>query len=592
MTRLRLVVVFLVCVALCGAYAAPQTHEELRSDQATSAVPASDNLHRLTKELSLARKAGDITRVRELERDICQTLPSLPPDAAPPVYQDNRDDTFDAAAGPLWGDDVKVYTGPMYSHGRRQLALDVDTLGGIFLAINSRYQDTLSILRAYRSTTGGRTWSYVGGFMSAGRAIQSFDMCVTDSSAGTWLLGFVFITKSDLSSNGGGHLYWGSMLSNGSNWRYTLIDAADASTNYRNPSICTDGTLFTPSMTYHYIATEYITPSTDLSRGLLITRTTNWGKNWLTPDTTVRGFQEATPTIAIDWSTSPDSLVVAFTRFAAPSRSIRVARNSFTFPASWTISYPSTPKDDFDPSLAIDPVRGNAMITYTRATGAPTYNDAMYLYSTDLFRTFTRDSIATSTDNEELTSVAYAPWAAGYYWRTAYRSSEGSDVIYYKAVMDKLSGLYSATPRAVSQFRPTGTVIPVVGHDRDLGGTSYRGNVAYVGYGPQDVYFDAVDLALDVPDAEVVPGTYALNQNYPNPFNPSTTIAFHLGQSGPVKLSVYDLLGREVVTLLDGQKDAGPHTLTFDASTRASGVYLYRLQAAGFMQTRTMVLMK
>ncbi len=592
MIHIRLVVVVAICVALCGVQGAAQTIEERNHDQAIAAERTIPDMQQLTTELSLARKAGDVSRAREIEALLFKALPSVPIGDVPAVTQGTDGDLGYVAAEPQWGNDVKVYTGGMYSHGKRQIALDVDTLGGIYLAMNVKYHDTLSFLRAYRSTNGGRNWSYVSGFVSSTRAIQSFDMCVTDTSGGKWLLGFAFIIKSDPSSSGGGSLFWGSMLSDGTNWRYTGIAGATATTCFRNPSICTDGVNFTPSLTYHYVATEYITPSTDVSRGLAVTRTTNWGKNWQTPDTTLHGIQEGSPSLAIDWSTSPDSLVVAYTRYAAPNREIRVARCGFTIPGTWKISYPSGAKDDFDPSLAIDPVRGNGMISYTRATGAPTYNDAMYLYSTDLFRTYTRDSIATSSANEELTSISYAPWDAGYYWRTAYRSSAGGDTIFYKAISNELSGFHTARAYDVSQFRPSTVIAPVVGHDRDIGGTRYRGNVTYVGYGPEDVYFDAVDLALDVPYGEELPGEYALHQNYPNPFNPNTTIAFHLGKSGSVRLTVFDLLGREVATLADGHKDAGAHTVAFDAARLASGVYVYRLQAGDFVQTRTMVLLK
>lgn len=68
-----------------------------------------------------------------------------------------------------------------------------------------------------------------------------------------------------------------------------------------------------------------------------------------------------------------------------------------------------------------------------------------------------------------------------------------------------------------------------------------------------------------------------LGQNYPNPFNPSTTIMFRLAQKEHVKLTVFDLLGREVATVVDGARDAGEHVILFDASTLSSGVYVYRL---------------
>lgn len=95
-----------------------------------------------------------------------------------------------------------------------------------------------------------------------------------------------------------------------------------------------------------------------------------------------------------------------------------------------------------------------------------------------------------------------------------------------------------------------------------------------------------------VEENTVLPATYALARNYPNPFNPATEIAFALPQAGPVRLAVYDMLGREVAVLVDGVKPAGRHTVTFDADHLSSGVYLYRLEAAGQTLTRTMLLLK
>jgi hypothetical protein len=89
------------------------------------------------------------------------------------------------------------------------------------------------------------------------------------------------------------------------------------------------------------------------------------------------------------------------------------------------------------------------------------------------------------------------------------------------------------------------------------------------------------------------PLDYKLSQNYPNPFNPSTTIEFRLGKAVNVSLKVYDILGREVANLITNQLyNEGSHSIHFDASTLASGLYLYRLEAGGFIQTRKMMLVK
>jgi hypothetical protein len=91
---------------------------------------------------------------------------------------------------------------------------------------------------------------------------------------------------------------------------------------------------------------------------------------------------------------------------------------------------------------------------------------------------------------------------------------------------------------------------------------------------------------------DVVPGSFALDQNYPNPFNPETAIRYEVGAVSPVTLTVYDVLGREVTTLVDRTQPAGTYTVTFDAQRLPSGLYLYRLEAGGQTFTRTMMLLK
>jgi hypothetical protein len=89
-----------------------------------------------------------------------------------------------------------------------------------------------------------------------------------------------------------------------------------------------------------------------------------------------------------------------------------------------------------------------------------------------------------------------------------------------------------------------------------------------------------------------MPDQFLLSQNYPNPFNAKTVIRFVLPESGNVRLTIYDLLGREVETLLDEFKAAGVYNVSYDASNIASGIYLYRIDAAGYSQTRAMQLIK
>jgi hypothetical protein len=98
--------------------------------------------------------------------------------------------------------------------------------------------------------------------------------------------------------------------------------------------------------------------------------------------------------------------------------------------------------------------------------------------------------------------------------------------------------------------------------------------------------------ATAIEPASEMPKAFALLQNYPNPFNPSTTIKLELPKSSVVRLSVFDILGREVSVLVNERRDAGAYEVKFDGSNLASGVYFYRLQAGSFVQTRKLLLLR
>ena len=93
-------------------------------------------------------------------------------------------------------------------------------------------------------------------------------------------------------------------------------------------------------------------------------------------------------------------------------------------------------------------------------------------------------------------------------------------------------------------------------------------------------------------DADVRPVTFGLDQNYPNPFNPTTRIDFRLSAQAQTSLKVYDLLGREVATLVAEQLDAGYYARTLNAENLSSGIYFYRLTSGNRVDTKRMLLLR
>jgi hypothetical protein len=156
----------------------------------------------------------------------------------------------------------------------------------------------------------------------------------------------------------------------------------------------------------------------------------------------------------------------------------------------------------------------------------------------------------------------------------------------------RLIGTWEFTISQWDGFDADGIIVDTLGYSggsellfQPIGGSSYK--PYYTG----NEFFGASALSVD-DDDNPLPDSYALSQNYPNPFNPSTEIAFDLPTKSQVKLTVYNILGQQVTTLVDREMDAGSQVVTWDASEQATGVYFYKIEANDFTETRKMMLLK
>ncbi len=188
--------------------------------------------------------------------------------------------------------------------------------------------------------------------------------------------------------------------------------------------------------------------------------------------------------------------------------------------------------------------------------------------------------------------------ASGYPPPASITISSTTTAFYYGAVVTT-SGKFVAVSNAAGDTLGGGLsnnhTVTITTSALDPAGSPYTGEIVVTSNDTANARVlvpVTVTIVTGVDEHPGVPVHFALHQNYPNPFNPATQIRFDVPTTGAVKLTVYDLLGREVQTLINEQREAGYHTVLFDASNVSSGVYFYRLTGPGFVATKRMVVVK
>ena len=171
-----------------------------------------------------------------------------------------------------------------------------------------------------------------------------------------------------------------------------------------------------------------------------------------------------------------------------------------------------------------------------------------------------------------------------------YQRQQVSDSVLYSSTSNIASGFSS--PTVVNRLTAaTPSLSPSVLGFRSSTSV-HSGGVFFAGSGPVNLYFNSSNLVTDVTD---LPGTvdkYELAQNYPNPFNPSTVIRFSVPEQTNVTLKIFNSIGQQVATLLNGEMSAGNHQVDFNASALSSGIYFYQISSANFTATKKMILIK
>jgi Ni,Fe-hydrogenase III small subunit len=189
------------------------------------------------------------------------------------------------------------------------------------------------------------------------------------------------------------------------------------------------------------------------------------------------------------------------------------------------------------------------------------------------------------------------------------------DTVYYRASIQLQGSLNSWMPIALDTpfpYDPDSSLVLQIGQCGASGVTGYPacqtnigsihrvwsvGGCPFTPYSTSDGYVIHTGININYPTGvshnnNNIPGTYRLEQNYPNPFNPVTNISYSIPKAGNVKLAVYDVLGREIASLVNEYKTAGNYSVSFNAENLASGVYVYRIESGDFTDVKKMMLVK
>ena len=122
-----------------------------------------------------------------------------------------------------------------------------------------------------------------------------------------------------------------------------------------------------------------------------------------------------------------------------------------------------------------------------------------------------------------------------------------------------------------------------------IGPSSNASNISNAGFWYQ--FVDLITSVEQIPN-DGLPKEFRLQQNYPNPFNPTTTIQFAVPKTSNVTIKIYDVIGRQVATLIDDEYQPGQYKVVFEAGQLATGMYIYRIQAGDFLETKKLMLLK
>jgi len=447
--------------------------------------------------------------------------------------------------------------------------------------------------RVYSSNNSGASWDFEYGVSNAGYYWTSITMTVDQSwnSRHDSVRVNIFCTRATGTNNDGAHLRFYSFKPHTSGGVISkTISSPAAGNEYDHPSAYSNGQFNGSGTDVGCIVGEYNNAGTSTVR-LKKYYMTNWSWNFTEQSYTDPYHDVYLSAVYKNNQSGNDSVYIATERRWATNYQIRILRTRAFGGGSWAWTAITTGSGEFNrkPCLAIQDRRypSRMVITYTRRTNSSiaygrgrnsnSYNGGVTWNHTNLGNSYTTRYTWVSCDTNGTDEYCTYIWG---------------DADSLNVKRSRCSFVYGTTYYDRASNILTNSSGPVCAVYNNSSGNHRRSVFAYWKTGPNDVYANAENLPVGITNTNGIANTYSLSQNYPNPFNPTTTIKFSLPKDGLVKIVVYDVLGKEVATLVNDEQTSGNYEITFDASKLTSGVYFYKITSGDFSDVKKMLLVK
>lgn len=527
------------------------------------------------------------------------------------IIPDGNDRDFPANDSPTLPDqtdwlpnDVLIYSGDIgqlgSDHKRMDLKMGED---GILYTAHIRRPDTglNGRIDVYRSSDGGNNWSFVQGIQST--TAYFGQVSITVEARNNLNLDstriFVFYSRSANSNFDGATINFASFRRDGSAFiGGTSVLTPSAGNKLFYPSAISDGQYFSTGTYIGVTCGEY---SNDGTQGINLhfARTTNWGTSF-----TTSVINDGYPTWG-DWypvssfkkglNLAADSIYIAVERrFSTSTSKIRVLATSWTPSASFfRYSLPLGGDEEYlKPEITI--VQDANALPKRIVVACTKDGQAVYHRSLDGGESWILDanlSLSSESNISFLSISSDSSTAGDDYVIAAFQKGNGDSIV----VRRGRPGSLGARLEKPNEFRSSPFNSPKVAVFNSEG-TKYSA-FAYTGLSAgnytNNLYFNQENLTTGISQiGNQVLSEFTLDQNYPNPFNPATTIRFNVPEQTYASLKIFNSIGQEVYSLLNGVISAGTHEINFDASKMSSGIYFYQIQTESFKSTKKMILMK